>query len=254
MTKEEEANAQPSGVIRIDAPGNDRKPPSCCLCLDVRFGTVMIGLFNLICHAFWIVSISSYFARQKANEAALNEYSKQWQVFDKFHELAQQHQSNVNHHMVAMVIACLSFIIVIMLVYGAALRKSGYILPFFFLQVFDLCVSVLIAATMTSYAPQLKYHLEMTAPDAAHRECIQHMTLTHFRLVLFTFWLFVLGIKYYFASVVWDCYCHCKKIEERRVQTDSQAAILLYQGDMETMNLLPAYEEVIKTPPPAYVQ
>ena len=48
MTKEEEANAQNPGVIRIDASGNERKPPSCCMCLDVRIGTVMIGLFNLV--------------------------------------------------------------------------------------------------------------------------------------------------------------------------------------------------------------
>lgn len=255
MSKEAEANAQQPGVIRIDTIGNDRKPPSCCFCLDVRIGTVIIGLFNLICHAFWIVSISSYFARQKGNTVGLSEYTKQWKVFDRFNEIAQQHQNNVNHHMAAMVIACLSFLVVVMLIYGAALRKSGYVLPFFCLQVFDLCFSVLVAATITSYAPQLKYHLEMTASDSAHRDCLRGMSLTHFRMVLITFWLFVLLVKYYFASCVWDCYCHCKKHEERHVQTDSQAAILLYQGDMETMNLLPTYDDVVKTsPPPAYAQ
>jgi len=254
MSKEAEANAEQSGVIRIDVPGNDRKPQSCCLCLDVRIGTVIIGLFNLICHAFWIVSISTYFARKSKQQEKLSEYAKQWKVFDRFNEVANQHQDNINHHFVAMVIACLSFLIVIMLIYGAALRKSGYVLPFFCLQVFDLCFTVLVAVTICSYAPQLKYHLEMTA-DAANRECIKSMSLTHFRMVLFSFWLVVLLIKYYFASVVWSCYCHCKKTEERRTRTDSQPTILLYQGDMETMNLLPTYDDVVKTnPPPAYAQ
>lgn len=254
MTKEEEANAQASGVIRLDVPENDRKPPSCCLCLDVRIGTVMIGLLNLICHAFWIVSISSLFTRQNANYNVLHEYAKQMKLFEKFHEISQQHQNDVHHLMVAMVISCLSFILVIMLVYGAVLRKSGYVIPFFFLQVFDLIVSVLVAATVISYASQMKFYLEITAPDAKHREYLQHMSLSHFRLVLLSFWLFVLGIKYYFASVVWECYCHCKKVDVRRTQSDSRSAILLYPGDMQTMTLLPAYEDVIKTPPPAYVQ
>ena len=49
MTKEEEANSQPSlDVIRIDTHENDRKPASCCICLNVRLGTILIGLFNMV--------------------------------------------------------------------------------------------------------------------------------------------------------------------------------------------------------------
>jgi len=253
MTKEEEANSPSLDVVRINST-EDRKPPSCCLCLNVRIGTIVIGLFNLICHAFWIVSLSSYFAHHKSNE--LSTHLKEWKVLDRFNSFAQQHQENINHNIVAMVIACLSFLIVVMLIYGAALRLSSYILPFFCMQVFDLCLSVLVFATITSYAPQLKYYLEMSAQDEAHRAYLQSMSLRHFRMLLFTFWIIILGIKYYFASTVWQCYCHCKKIEERRnVSTDNQAAILLYQGDMATMNLLPTYDDVVKTsPPPAYVQ
>lgn len=253
MSKQAEAAGEVNGVVRIDTPpDNDRKPPSCCLCLDARVGTVMIGLFNLVCHAFWIVSISSYFVRQRYDQDG---YGKEWKLFDRFHEVARQHQQHVNHHMVAMVVASLSFLVVVMLIFGAALRRSSYILPFFCLQVFDLCLSVLVAATVTSYAPQLKYQLEMSAPEGVHGQCIRNMSLAHFRMILVTFWLCVLLVKYYFASVVWDCYSHCKKIEERHVQSDSQVALLLYQGDMETMNLLPSYDDVVKTsPPPAYAQ
>jgi len=254
MTKEEEANAASIDVLRIDSTDTDRKPKSCCLCLNVRIGTIMIGLFNLVCHAFWIVSLSSYIKKHQSTE--LSEHLKEWKVINHFSDFAQQHQQNINHNMIAMVVACLSFLIVVMLVYGATLRLSGYILPFFCLQVFDLCLSVLVFATVTSYAPQLKYYLEVSAHDEVHRQYLQNMSLTHFRMILFSFWIVVLAVKYYFANTVWECYCHCKKMEERRnVRTDNQAAILLYQGDMETMNLLPTYDDVVKTsPPPAYIQ
>ena len=44
-----------------------------------------------------------------------------------------------------------------------------------------------------------------------------------------------LNFQYYFASTVWECYCHCKKIEARRsVQTDNQPGLMLYLGDMGT--------------------
>ena len=53
MTKEEEANSPPSlDVIRIDTHENDRKPASCCICLNVRLGTILIGLFNLVSFSF----------------------------------------------------------------------------------------------------------------------------------------------------------------------------------------------------------
>ena len=52
MTKEEEANLTPAAVIHVDTNENDRKPPSCCLCLNVRDGAVLIGLFNLVRFCF----------------------------------------------------------------------------------------------------------------------------------------------------------------------------------------------------------
>jgi len=257
MTKEEEANSPHSlDVIRIDSHENDRKPAACCICLNVRLGTILIGLFNLVCHAFWIVSLSSYIARQKHTELQLSEKLKEWKVIEHVSNFAREHNAQINHNLVAMVVACLSFIIIVMLIYGAALRLSGYILPFFCLQVFDICLSVLVFATVTSYAPQLKYYMEVSAQDEMHRHYIESMSLRHFRLILLTFWTILLAVKYYFASTVWECYCHCKKIEARRsVQTDNQPGLMLYLGDMGTAKLLPSYEDVVKTsPPPEYTQ
>lgn len=48
MTKEQEANSPSPDVVRIDTQESDRKPASCCLCLNVRIGTILIGLFNLV--------------------------------------------------------------------------------------------------------------------------------------------------------------------------------------------------------------
>lgn len=51
MSKADEAFAPPEvDAVQIDAPvDNDQRPPSCCLCMDVRIGAVLIGLFNLVC-------------------------------------------------------------------------------------------------------------------------------------------------------------------------------------------------------------
>lgn len=52
---------------------------------------------------------------------------------------------------------------------------------------------------------------------------------------IFSLFYFCACFQYYFASTVWECYCHCKKIEARRsVQTDNQPGLMLYIGDMET--------------------
>lgn len=256
MTKEQEANSPSPDVVRIDTQESDRKPASCCLCLNVRIGTILIGLFNLVCHAFWIVSLSSYITKQRNAQFQISEHFKEWKIIEHVNNLSQQSHHQVNHNLVAMVVAILSFLIVVMLIYGAALRLSGYVLPFFCLQIFDLCFSVLVFATVTSYAPQLKYYMEVSARDEVHRHYIQSMSLHHFRLILLTFWTIILAVKYYFAATVWECYCHCKKIESRRsVQTDNQAGLMLYLGDMGTAKLLPSYEDVVKTsPPPAYAQ
>jgi len=60
MTKEEEANLAPAAIIHVDSNENDRKPPSCCLCLNVRDGAVLIGLFNLVSNNIYYKFSSFY--------------------------------------------------------------------------------------------------------------------------------------------------------------------------------------------------
>lgn len=44
-----------------------------------------------VCHAFWIISLASYFMREKHN---IGEYESQWKMVGKFQEFAQQHKEN----------------------------------------------------------------------------------------------------------------------------------------------------------------
>ena len=119
-------------------------PASCCICLDVRTGAVMIGLINLVMHAATFIMSTSVALYHK--EHAVQEVRPTDQQY--FYYLNAQQQSA--DHMLQMLIACLSFVITVMLVYGAALRRPSYVLPFFCMQVFDLSIWTLVSAATVS--------------------------------------------------------------------------------------------------------
>lgn len=236
MKKEENPD-----VIRIESVPVDNKTPSCCFCLDVRIGAILIGLLYLVVYSAWLVVNTPKIIHERQQE------SKDWQYYD-FHYIAERH--NVDRHMVAMVIACVIFLLVVMMIYGAALRRSNFILPFFCWQVFDMCRLVLTAATMVSYADRVKFHMENLGEGYEH---LRFMSLPRFRMMLVTVSLMILTIVYYIMTVIWDCFKHAKSCEERQTRAEVAPSYLVYQGDMETMTLLPSYDEVVKaSPPPAY--
>jgi len=246
----EECHIQPrQGVISLD-----RKPPRCCICFDVRSGAVAIGLFNLIVHASGLVMSTSVVLHQKDNELM----KKYMETDENKYYNAYYMKTHGVDHMVGVMIACLSFLITVMLVYGAALRRPSYILPFFCMQVFDLALYVLASAASVSYAPQIKRSLEM---NPHFQEQFGTMNYHQFLFCLIAFCLMVLFIKSYMMSVVWMCFKYCKtSLEQRELvqpSMDNQqgAIIILPGGPQGMMAVLPSYEDTVKansTPPPAY--
>jgi len=230
-------------VIRIENMQADNKPPSCCMCLDVRIGAVLIGLLYLVIYSAWLA------VNTPKVLFSHHEDSKTFQYYD-FHYYAEKH--NVDRNAVAMVIACLIFLLVVMMMYGAALRRSNFILPFFCWQVFDMCRLVMTAATMISYADRVKFHLETF--DSSY-DNLKHISLQRFRMMLVTVSLIVLTVNYYMMTIIWDCFKHSKKVEESRAKFEPSPNYMVCQTDMETMTLLPSYDDVVKSsPPPAYAQ
>jgi len=237
----------------------ENNPPSCCICLDVRVGTMMIGLFCLVIYSGTLICASSvYVGRRHWYDP---DEAKQWPVLSDIHDMAQRH--SVNHEMVGMVIVCLYFIVALLLIYGAALRRSSYMLPFFCLQVFEVCLTVLFAATSITYARQLvpklnrMIYLGHDQGDMYYGHITRKMNLTQIRLLWVSVTLIALTIKYFLISVVWSFFKYCRSIEDRRSRVEVTPDYLFYQGNMDSMIVLPSYEDAVKqkpTPPPAYTQ
>lgn len=231
----------------------EARPPTCCICFDVRSGAVAIGLFNLIVHASGLIMSTSVVLHQKDNEMM-----KKYMATDenRYYNAYYMKTHGVDH-MVGVMIACLSFLITVMLVYGAALRRPSYILPFFCMQVFDLALYILASAASVSYAPQIKRSLEM---NPHFQEQFGKMNYHQFLFFLIGFCLIVLFIKSYMMSVVWACFKYCKVLNEQRelIQPsvdNQQGAIIILPGQQGMMALLPSYEDTVKqlnNPPPAY--
>lgn len=232
--------------------------PSCCIFFDVRSGTMMIGLFLLVVYSSSLIFASSVFGGHH-NWYDMNE-SKHWPFLSDFHQVAPQH--SVDQELVGMVFVCLYFVVVLLLIYGAALRRSSYLLPFFCLQFFDICLTLLVAATAITYAAQIvpkinQFHLQNLQNEVSiqYGHFVPKMSVARFRLLMVTINLLLLTIKYFMISVVWCFFKYCRSSEERRSRVEATPNHMIYQGNMDSMIVLPTYEDALKqkaTPPPAY--
>lgn len=233
------------GEIRIENSNEDRRAPSCCFCLDVRIGAILIGLMYLIVYsAIMVGKKSKALVEEEKND-------QDWKYYVDMHEvIAQRH--NVDQKLVGMIIASLIFVLVVLMIYGAALRRSNFIVPFFCWQVFEMCRSVLIAATTVNQAARVKFIMEMQTGD----DKLINMSLPRFRMILITVWLIVLTIMLYLMTVIWVCFKHCKSVEDRQERLEANPSYFAYHtADMDAENLLPSYDDVLKAnPPPAYTQ
>lgn len=244
--------SEESAGIRIQDVGIDenRKPPSCCVCLNVRLGTIVISLFYMFCGIFVAAQTLRHKKKEYAGTVVVDEFDD-WSYLNHFQN--NGHKYAVDRNCVGLVILCMSVIVMILCIYGASLRRSSYVLPFFCLQVFDMSLTIMIAATMLSYASRLKWFMENSGKYDEH---IANMSLTHFRMLLVTFWLITITIKYYMMSVVWECYKYTKGIEDQHRRMDVNPSFMIYPGALGVDGMvLPTYDDVVKaSPPPAYTQ
>ncbi|XP_065061911.1 lysosomal-associated transmembrane protein 4A-like [Rhopilema esculentum] len=226
MMKEDE----PIVLDRLREP--EAAPRPCCCCLDVRIGTILIGLFNLVFHSASFIIASQVMAHPKVYRDEYAEFGSHRMEGDNF---------------VGMSLAFFSFLITVLLIYGALMRKPGLILPFFAIQVFDVVLFILGAAGAITYGPALKIKLE-NCPSFLYKNEVSRMSVHSFMFALVFTCLLVMLFKVYLMSCVWECYNFVKRQIERRSQID-------FYPSMLDMPELPNYEEAMKMPkemPPPY--
>ncbi|XP_064605834.1 lysosomal-associated transmembrane protein 4A-like [Liolophura sinensis] len=154
---------------------------------------------------------------------------------------------------VAQLLTFCMFIITLLLVYGAARGRPGYLMPFFCIQVFDFCLACLAAVGYFSYMPNVKEWMTCQLPkEFPLRENLLSMDGEWLMLLVVISFVLVLSLKAYLVGVVWSCYRYlqltqasCSNVREFTVDPDTE------------MLLPPKYEDVIKmtneqAPPPPY--
>lgn len=148
---------------------------------------------------------------------------------------------------VGVVVTFCTFIITLLMVYGAIKGRPTYLMPFFCLQVFDFCISSLTALGYMCYLPDMHRLVADSPRIPFQRELLRLNPQCLSLLILMTFTLAML-VKAYFIGVVWGCY---KYLTLRLIAT--QRTIHYIDTDVQT--LLPDYETAVKkfpAPPPSY--
>jgi len=106
---------------------------------------------------------------------------------------------------VGVAVACSSLAITIMLIYGTARGRPGYIMPFFCLQAFDFCISCLTVVGYLSYMPDIKQWIK-SQPDLPYKEELLAMSPQTLDLLAISFFFGIVLAKAYFLGVVWATY------------------------------------------------
>eukprot|EP00794_Sanderia_malayensis_P004694 gene4694-5309_t len=181
------------------APSSELNPRPCCCCLDVRIGTVIIGLFHLILHLASLIV-----ATQVVMHPSMYNGSKD----------AYLHKVGGDNY-IGMTLAFLSFFITVMLIYGALTRQPSFILPFFAVQVIDVIFFVLGAAGTITYGADVKLKLE-NCDYFKYKEEVGQMSLNSFMFSLIMTCLVILLFKVYLMSCVWECYHFTKRQSDKQ--------------------------------------
>lgn len=218
---------------------------TCFLCCHVRTGTIVIGFWHMLLHlmALSLIAVvvvhpemldkpggalgrfSSHndlltvnphgqdvqavnctempciLANQRdvRNNPAANDFSM------SLSNLLTSHRLDTDEVNVALFITLCTFVVTLMLVYGAFRGQPSHLMPFFFLQVFDFCISSMTMIGYLSYLPNIRRMIQETPAFPFQRQLLEMNTkcLTFFVMLIF---VSTLMAKAYCISIVWRCY------------------------------------------------
>ncbi|CAH3151199.1 lysosomal-associated transmembrane protein 4A-like [Pocillopora verrucosa] len=216
-----------------DVDGENSVMKTCCCCMDVRLGTIVLGFCHLLIHIAGLVVLT---------QMLLHPELYQERYFETYGTTPRSADNSV-----ALAIAFFSFLITILLIYGAITREPTYLLPFFCMQVFDFCVNLLGAVGAISYIPELKLMLKNN-PNFPVGDAVDKMDMKTLMLTVVVVSVTILTIKAYLIACVWSCYkillsFHVKKARNSFMFQINQS------DETETHSLLPNYEDAVKDTP-----
>ncbi|XP_076045516.1 uncharacterized protein LOC143027758 isoform X2 [Oratosquilla oratoria] len=132
---------------------------------------------------------------------AKNDFSLSYSVGN----LLSTHRFNNDEVNVALFITLCTFVVTLLLVYGAFRGQPSHLMPFFFLQVFDFCILSMTMIGYLSYLPNVRQMIRETPvfPFQQQLLSMNGKCLTFFVMLIF---ITTLMAKAYCISIVWRCY------------------------------------------------
>uniref|UniRef100_A0A1B6GB80 Lysosomal-associated transmembrane protein 4A n=1 Tax=Cuerna arida TaxID=1464854 RepID=A0A1B6GB80_9HEMI len=244
----------------------------CCFCCHVRTGTIFFGIWHLMLHvlALSVLAVVLRHPELMSYDRAVDLRSDgprptPLTELDLHHDNAEIQltlgreqdkpiimQNNIGGRAIyyqdintCVIFTFCTFMITLLMVYGAIKGKPVYLLPFFCLQVFDFCISSLSAVGFLLYMPNM-HGLIAHSPRIPYQNQLLQLNEQCLSLVVLLTFVIALLVKAYFIGVVWSCY----KYLMLRVFPGQRTIHYI-----DTESLLPSYEAAVKkypTPPPSY--
>ncbi|KAK2186925.1 hypothetical protein NP493_182g02032 [Ridgeia piscesae] len=239
----------------------------CCLCCHVRTGTVFLGVVNLLL-LFGAVVLHPKLQESFSVQVETNSSGKVPTPTDDVYNWDGNNRNwrrggcteISQDKFICMLLVLSSFVITLMLIYGALQGRQAYLMPFFCVQVFDFCMSCLTAVGYFSYLPNIKKWIsaQHNLPPDTKAQLLSMDDDMLMMLVVLAF-LLVLTIKAYLIGVVWACYKYLAQYH----MTSTDPSLSSYDSvNPGQVVLPPKYEDAIamephqvepqQNPPPPY--
>lgn len=244
-------------------PGVDPRSFISCLCCHVKTGTLLYGIFitlaDIILLSFLVfAAIHPDVLKpegQQSYDGIVLVQTNNVSFFKSFGYESYSHHININKDNLSLMfgVTLVCFISTLALIYGVAKNVASYLMPFFCMQVFDFCLSCLVAVGCFTYAPNVKHWIhDQGLENYPGMDRLMSMNSDYLLLILVGVLILVLSVKAYFICMVWSCYKYIQ------LHVAARSASRGYGTDPDSEMLLPpCYEDAIKVSgdyqqPPAY--
>lgn len=252
--------------MRSKYDSEDSSAYKCCFCCHVRVGTILLGLWHLLIHLLvlgCLVSTSLHpellrdsvqpgssmntdgIVVYETDSVDMNKDDKEVIIqyeTPSFNTSAKLRKENL---CLFFALVLCTFLVALMLVYGALRSRPSCLMPFFCLQVFDFCLTCLTIVGYMTYAPDVKVWIAQQGfDDYPGFNHLLEMDEQWLMLWFVIFFVLVLTVKAYLINMVWACY----KYLQLRNMNRSVVREYTLNPDSE-MLLPPKYEEAMKSNP-----
>ncbi|XP_060522599.1 lysosomal-associated transmembrane protein 4B [Cylas formicarius] len=239
-----------------------------CFCLHVRTATVAFGVWHLVLHVLALTVLALIMRNhnifiQRHDDFEQNDFlptplSKIKNDDNPYFLPTTQDGRPIlpsDIDMGALLTVC-TLSITLLMVYGAIKGKPKYLLPFFFLQLFDFAITTLTATGYFCYLRSVHRLVAEHWHNLPFRQELLSLNPQYLSLLVLTSFLISIVWKAYWIGVIWRCYKYLTI--KRQTARNTIHYILPGEGNADSDATYPSlfrdqeYGPMKQTPPPSY--